>query len=155
MCVVVFLVALPSCAFNYSNAEVYRVSITDRLPSAIDRRKHIVSCLVNTPLTIHYAPLAKLSGKARLIAALKQAKDQYDAWLANPCLPHMSAELARIAPPRELAPSLSPYAPSMTNLGRVENYVATVWPRDVRSGEIPVFRVDQMHIGLRMAWVRP
>ncbi|KAM5531304.1 hypothetical protein V8D89_015019 [Ganoderma adspersum] len=135
--------------------DVSVVSMTDRLPSTIDRRKHIVSCLVNTPLTIHYAPLVKLSGKARLIAALKQAKEQYDVWLANPCLPHLTAELARIAPPKEVAPSLSPFAPSMTNIGRVENYVATVWPKDVRPGEVPVFRVDQMHIAFRMAWIRP
>lgn len=135
--------------------DVSVISITDRLPPTIDRRKHIVSCLANSPLTIHYAPLAKLSGKARLIAAMRQAKDQYDAWLANPCLPHMTAELARIAPPRELAPSLSPYAPYMTNIGKVENYIATVWPRDVQPGEAPIFRVDQMHIGFRKAWVRP
>ncbi|KAI1793345.1 hypothetical protein LXA43DRAFT_239246 [Ganoderma leucocontextum] len=86
---------------------------------------------------------------------MRQTKDLYDAWLANPCLPHMSTELARIAPIRGIPPSPSPYAPSMTNIGRVENYVATVWPKDVRPGEVPVFRVDQMHIAHRMTWVRP
>ena len=86
---------------------------------------------------------------------MRQAKDQYDAWLANPCLPHVSAELARIAPTKKIIPSPSPFAPSMTNIGRVENYVATVWPKNVRPGDVPVFRVDQMHIGFRMVWARP
>ena len=131
------------------------VTLTDRLPPTVDRRRHIVSAIVNTPLTIRYAPLAPLSGKARLVAAMQQAKEQYDEWLANPCLPHLTSELARVMPPMKEAPPNVNTAASMTNIGRVENYVATVWPTDVKPGEVPVFRVEQMHIGHRSTWVRP
>ncbi|EJF63217.1 hypothetical protein DICSQDRAFT_55910 [Dichomitus squalens LYAD-421 SS1] len=132
------------------------IAINDRLPPNIDRRRHIVSCMVNAPLAIYYAPLAKLTGKPRLLAAMKQAKEQYDDWLANPCLPHLAAELARLAPMKTASPpSRSPFATNVTNVGRVENYIAPVWPRDVKPGEVPVFRVEQMHLTCRLTWPMP
>ncbi|KAI1784990.1 hypothetical protein LXA43DRAFT_1100837 [Ganoderma leucocontextum] len=65
------------------------IAITDSLPPTVNRRKNIVSCLVYTPYRINYAPLSTLTGKAGLLAAMRQAKGQYDAWLPNPCLPHL------------------------------------------------------------------
>ncbi|KAI1783780.1 hypothetical protein LXA43DRAFT_1067335 [Ganoderma leucocontextum] len=73
------------------------------------------------------------------------------------------------APIAELAPQIAPtkadhktpgpgtYAPTMTNVGRVENYVAPLWPRDLRPGEAPVIRMDDMHIACRMGsvWFTP
>ena len=132
------------------------VALNDRLPPTIDRRRHIVSCMAITPLTIRYGPLAKLNGKARLVAAMQQAKEQYHEWLANPCLPHLMSELSRIAPVKEASPpGPSPFGATMTNVGRVESYVSAIWPRNVQPGEAPVFRVEQMHIGHRSTWVRP
>ena len=40
--------------------------------------------MTSVPIAVYYAPLVKLTGKARLVAAMKQAKEQYDEWVANP-----------------------------------------------------------------------
>ena len=109
--------------------------------------------MTSVPIAVYYAPLVRLTGKARLVAAMKQTKEQYDEWLANPCLPHMMAELARLAPMKTAPPPT--LATNMTNVGRVENYIAPVWPRDVKPGEVPVFRVEQMHLACRLNWPSP
>ncbi|PIL29505.1 hypothetical protein GSI_08313 [Ganoderma sinense ZZ0214-1] len=139
------------------------IAITDRLPPTVDRRRHLVSCMVYTPYRILYAPLAPLTGKARLLAAMRQAKEQYDAWLAEPCLPHLIAALAPQISPNKPAqpppPGRGVFAPTMTNVGRVENYVALGWPRGAGAGdsEEVVVRVDGMHIACRMGsvWYTP
>ena len=87
---------------------------------------------------------------------MRQVKAQYDAWLAELCLPHLIAELApQIVPTKAEHPPPGPgtFAPTMTNVGRVEHYVAPVW----RRGEEVVIRVDEMHIACRMGsvWFTP
>ena len=139
------------------------IALTDRLPPPVDRRRHLVSCIVYTPYRVAYAPLAPLPpGKARLLAAMRQVKEQYDAWLAEPCLAHLIAALApQIAPTKaaeQPAPGVRTFAPTMTNVGRVENYVAPVWPRDgTEKGGEAVIRVSEMHIACRMGsvWFTP
>ncbi|KAI1783952.1 hypothetical protein LXA43DRAFT_1101933 [Ganoderma leucocontextum] len=65
-------------------------------------------------------PLFCFAGKPRLLdVAMRQAKAQYDLWLANPCLPHLIADL------------YPHFAPMMTNVERVEDYAAGVWDKDV------------------------
>ena len=95
---------------------------------------------------------------------MRQVKGQYDAWLTEPCLAHLIAALApQIAPTKAAerpAPGVRAFAPTMTNVGRVENYVAPVWPRDGtekgEKGEV-VIRVSEMHIACRMGsvWFTP
>ncbi|PIL29514.1 hypothetical protein GSI_08322 [Ganoderma sinense ZZ0214-1] len=70
------------------------IALTDRLPPSVDRRRHVVSCRATTPFRIDYAPLVPLAGKARLLAAMRQQQAHYAWRLANPCLPHLLAELA-------------------------------------------------------------
>ncbi|KAI1783494.1 hypothetical protein LXA43DRAFT_1102476 [Ganoderma leucocontextum] len=141
------------------------VSLTERLPPLVDRRKHLVSCVVFASYRMDYAPLATLPrGRARLLAAMRQAKAQYDWWLANPHLPHLSHlceefALRFTASSKEPAPPRGPYAPRMSNIGRVEDYVALVWPRDGDRdgppGEGPVVRVDEIHTACRMVDFQP
>ncbi|KAM5545231.1 hypothetical protein V8D89_001342 [Ganoderma adspersum] len=139
------------------------ITLTDRLPPSIDRRRHLVSCLVFAAYRLDCAPLSPLAGKARLLAALRQAKDHYDGWLANPCLPHFIAELCpHIAPTKETVAAMSPppggpHVPMMTNVGRIEDYVAPVWPSGEGKGEEAVIRVEDMHLACRMGsvWVQP
>lgn len=129
----------------------------------MDRRKHLVSCIALVQDRIHYAPLASHPhGKERLLAAMRQAKALYDSWLANPCFPHLLAEVAPRIAPRTNADSppsgtgtgtgTGGYYPAVTNVGRVENYIAPVWPRDSASGEV-LIRVDEMHLACR--WWTP
>ena len=61
--------------------------------------------------------------------------------------------LAQLAPMKTAPPPT--LATNMTNVGRVENYIAPVWPRDVKPGEVPVFRVEQMHLACRLNWPSP
>ncbi|PIL29518.1 hypothetical protein GSI_08326 [Ganoderma sinense ZZ0214-1] len=140
------------------------ITLTDRLPPAVDRRRHLVSCLVFAAYRLPYAPLAALpAGRARLLAALRETKEHYDAWLANPCLPHLVAEFGPYIAPTKVveAPPPGPYVPMMTNVGRVEDYVAPVWPREGEeggaSGGEKVIRVEDMHMVCRMGrvWVQP
>ena len=112
-----------------------------------------MSCIASVPFVVYYAPLVKLTGKARLVAAMEQAKEQYDEWLANPCLPHMTAELTRLAPMKTALPLT--LETDMNNVGRVENYIAPVWPKDTKPGEVPVFRVEKMHLACRLNWPHP
>ena len=90
---------------------------------------------------------------------MRQVKEQYDAWLAEPCLAHLIAALApQIAPTKaaeQPPPGVRTFAPTMTNVGRVENYVAPVWPRG--AGREAVIRVSEMHIACRMGsvWFTP
>lgn len=131
---------------------------------------------------IHYAPLAALPpGKERLLTAMRQAKALYNWWLGNPCFPHLLSELAPCISPRAVEPDsgrstgsptpylgMGTYYPTVTNVGRVENYVAPVWPRgssesatDADGGqERPrggtgeaAIRVDEMNLALR--WWTP
>ena len=143
-----------------------RITLTDRLPPPVSRRKHLVSCLVFAAYRFDYAPLSPLPpGKSRILAALRQVKDHYDGWLANPCLPHFIAELCPyIAPTKEnvaaMTPPLGgPHAPMMTNVGRVEDYVAPLLPTaaDGGDGEEAVIRVEDMHLACRMGsvWLQP
>ncbi len=132
----------------------------------MDRRKHLVSCILLAPSRIDYSPLAAVPhGRARLLAAMRQAKAEYNWWLANPCLPHVLAELApRIAPTVKATHAAAPpgsapgmHAPTTTNVGRVEQFLAPVWPRDSDGtggacGEA-VIRVDEMHLACR--WCAP
>ncbi|KAM5545228.1 hypothetical protein V8D89_001339 [Ganoderma adspersum] len=162
------------------------VSLTDRLrlPPSADARKHLVSCLAFMPSRTAYAPLAALPrGRARILAAMRQVKAQYAALLANPCFPHLLAALApRIAPTRAGGAAMAPgagestsaaartHALTVTNVGRVENYVAPVWPphphphsdggrahggteAGAGAGAGAVIRVDDVHLAVR--WCNP
>ncbi|KAI1789706.1 hypothetical protein LXA43DRAFT_974127 [Ganoderma leucocontextum] len=129
------------------------ISLSDRLPPSLDSRRHFVSCLATLPVDIVWKPLVSLApGKARLLGAMAQSKAQYDEYLANPCMPHLTSELARIAPLREIPPPRSPYAPSPVNFGLVERFLPTTWPKEGASVGPPLFRVDAMHIGHRFLW---
>ena len=144
------------------------ITLTDRLPAPIDRRKHVVSALVFAPFRFSYAPLAPLprTGRARLLAAMRLAKQHYDGWLANPCLPHLFAALApHIAPTVTVTVAENQprgkYAPVMSNVGRADDYVTPVWPKGAGEGErgerAPVIRVEDMHMACRIGrvWFRP
>ncbi|KAM5537399.1 hypothetical protein V8D89_008918 [Ganoderma adspersum] len=129
------------------------ISISDRLPPCVDSRTHFISCLATVPVDIAWKPLSSLTpGKMRLVGAMAQSKKQYDEYLANPCMPHFTSEMARIAPLREIPPSRSPYALSPVNFGLVERFLPTTWPREGTSSGPPLFRVDAMHIGHRFLW---
>ncbi|PIL29515.1 hypothetical protein GSI_08323 [Ganoderma sinense ZZ0214-1] len=152
----------------FMNSEIV-VSLTDRLPPPTDPRKHLVSCLAFMLSRTDYPLLgSQPRGRARLLAAMRAVKAQYDWLLANPCLPHLSAELApRIAPTKaELAGTgkgagagAGTHGLTVTNIGRVENYVAPVWPGCSGSGSgrsgsgKAVIRVDEMHLAVR--WCNP
>ena len=142
------------------------ITLTDRLPTPIDRRKYLVSALVFAPYRFPYAPLAPLprTGRARLLVAMGLAKQHYDGWLANPCLPHLFAALApHIAPTVAVTVAEDQphgtYAPVMSNVGRADDYVAPVWPRgrDSEGEGAPVIRVEDMHMACRIGrvWFRP
>ena len=89
---------------------------------------------------------------------MRQVKEQYDAWLAEPCLAHLIAALApQIAPTKaaeQPAPGVRAFAPTMTNVGRMEDYVAPVQPSG--DGQEAVIRVEDMHLVCRMGsvWVQ-
>ena len=89
---------------------------------------------------------------------MRLAKQHYDGWLANPCLPHLLAVLAPHVAPTVAVTKDKPggtYTPIMSNVGRVEDYVAPVWPEG--SGEGAVIRVEDMHLACRVggAWFKP
>ena len=105
------------------------------------------------PVDIAWKPLASLTpGKTRLVGAMTQSKEQYDEYLANPCMPHFTSEMARIAPLREIPPLRSPYGLSPVNFGLIERFLPTTWPKEGTSSGPPLFRVDAMHIGHRFLW---
>lgn len=118
---------------------------------------------------IHYAPLAALPpGRARLLAAMHQAKAMYDWWVANPCFPHLLVELAPRIAPREVdaatkIPGSGMYYPTVTNIGQVEKYIAHTWPREASTADggvapdseavVTKLKVDEMHLAGR--WWTP
>ena len=109
---------------------------------------------------------------------MRQRQAHYAWWLANPCFPHLFAELApRIVPTAAAhsrpgtgarTPGRSMHVPGVTNIGRVENYVAPMWPRNAHPSASVVdrdtlrgagagagagaraIRVDEMHLAIRM-----
>ena len=54
-------------------------------------------------------------------------------------------------------PPGGPHAPMMTNVGRVEDYVGSVWPSGGDGDGAPVIRVEDVHLACRMGsmWGQP
>jgi len=89
--------------------------------------------------------------RQRLLIALRQVKVQYDDYLKNPHLPHATAAVVTLAPPREIAISANPYASMITNLGVVDRMISTKWfAHDADQQGTPLLEIVSMSVGHRL-----
>ncbi|EMD35351.1 hypothetical protein CERSUDRAFT_96470 [Gelatoporia subvermispora B] len=126
------------------------ISIAKDFISSINIRSHFVSYMALVPLQMYWDKVAGGEDeKSRLLAAMTHYKAQYDNYLANTHLPHFTAELMRMAPPREPPPGVNPAAVTPTNIGVVEHTVPLTRRAKDRDGE-PVLQIDEMFFGHRL-----
>ncbi|KAI8980042.1 hypothetical protein BD414DRAFT_108089 [Trametes punicea] len=111
-------------------------------------KQHFVSASAVVPMTIARRAICAATedrGRARLVAASKLVRAQFDNYLANPCLPHLAALQHMPDQATIKAPNASTV--ELTNVGDVEKDLPVLWPAGSAS---PTISVDGLHVGLRL-----
>ncbi|KAI0041518.1 hypothetical protein FA95DRAFT_691001 [Auriscalpium vulgare] len=123
-------------------------------------KAHFVGTLTLVPTKVRYVDvLWSESPKGRLLALMQHARAQYDFYLKNPHLPHFTAAMVTLNPPREPGISRNPFATTITNLGVVEQTIPTEWHIRGVTGTpgdgVPAITVQEMAFGHRLTQPNP
>ncbi|KAI0340624.1 hypothetical protein BDW22DRAFT_1430758 [Trametopsis cervina] len=134
------------------------ISLVPWLSGPYKTQERFTSETVVVPLSIPYTDYIANAGqpaKAQLVAMMHQLRDQYELYLSDPCLPHLTAYTSASADMRFGISSENPLAAMITNLGVVEQ----ICPVAVSSGKAgagegteSLIRLTDMVFGHRMTF---
>ncbi|OCH88432.1 hypothetical protein OBBRIDRAFT_780167 [Obba rivulosa] len=131
------------------------ISLSRWFVPSINTRAQFISSMVLVPIQLRWMDLYAIEDeKMRLMEAMRLVKAQYDDYLANPHIPHLTAELMRIAAPREPQPSTNACVTTPTNLGVVEQTIPTEWHSGGDTNE-PVLSLQDLSFGHRTTNTHP
>lgn len=131
------------------SAERFRVPPYNRL-------NHFVSEMIHVPIQVKYADVVSTDlPKDRILTAAKSIKKQYDDFMMNAHIPHLTAAVVKLAPPREPMVGSNPYATVITNLGVIDRLLPVIYYPDGNESKTPVFEVLSLTVGHRLIAATP
>ncbi|KAH9934333.1 uncharacterized protein B0H18DRAFT_1092755 [Fomitopsis serialis] len=120
-------------------------------------KNSFTSAMSYAPVTLRVNEvLACEDPRERLLIALRQVKEQFDGYLANPHLPHATAAVVTLVPPHDIAVSSNPYTSVITNLGVVDRLITSNWfPDNTVPPRAALFEIMSMSVGHRLTNMMP
>ncbi|KAK0486691.1 hypothetical protein EDD18DRAFT_1425905 [Armillaria luteobubalina] len=132
------------------------ISLQSWLTPEIQSKDRFISQMTLVPLRINYLLFSSLSlGKEQLSFIMQSLKDQWNFFLTNPHLPHLSAALMTLSPPRKLEITHNPLATTNTNLGVVDAVTPTVLYPNGDSTRAALIKIHDMAFGHRLTMPNP
>ncbi|KAF8888378.1 hypothetical protein CPB84DRAFT_1733195 [Gymnopilus junonius] len=119
-------------------------------------KDRIISSLVTVPIHIDYIDIAApLPQRERLLKIMGKIKDQYNSFMENPHLPHLTAAQMTLNPPRHIDMTSNPFATTITNLGVIERFTKSEWYSNQALSKDPIFKLQEMSFGHRITKPNP
>ncbi|KAK0192888.1 hypothetical protein F5146DRAFT_522195 [Armillaria mellea] len=132
------------------------ISLQSWLTPEIQLKDRFISQMTLVPLRIDYSSFSFLSpGREQLSFIMRSLKDQWNFFLTNPHLPHLSAALMTLNPPRKLEITHNPLATTNTNLGVVDAVTPTTLYPNGDSTQAALIKIHDMAFGHRLTMPNP
>ncbi|KAK0203484.1 hypothetical protein DFS33DRAFT_1331837 [Desarmillaria ectypa] len=132
------------------------ISLQSWLTPEMQVKDRFISQMTLVPLRIDYSSFSSLlPGKEQLGFIMRSLKDQWNFFLTNPHLPHLSAALMTLSPPRRPGITHNPLATTNTNLGVVDAVTPTMLYPNGDSTQAALIKIHDMAFGHRLTMPNP